>query len=351
MMDYKLWFSMVNLSDKVKIELTQEYKDCKNIFENFETIIKKNKYINNKLTEYNKFNEMNKIKLRIEYLTRNNINFINYFDEEYPQDLRNIQNPPYTLFYIGNIDLLKERKVAIVGARNCTNYGIAVTKQLTKLLNSYNISIISGGAKGIDSETHKTSVELNKSTIVVLGCGVDVIYPKSNYHLFEEIKKSGLIISEFIPGTPPNAYNFPQRNRIISALSELVLVIEASEKSGSLITANYAADQGKDVMVVPGPINSKNSLGCNKLIRDGAQILTCQNDLFTKLKLDALALKRRKTQVAKKILAIIGEEPTHFDRLLKNTNVDRMTLIKVLFEMQIENEIVSLPGNYYCKII
>ena len=232
----------------------------------------------------------------------------------------------------------------------CTQYGAQITKLLTKELISYNITIISGGAKGIDSVAHKTALEDCGNTIVVLGCGIDVVYPKQNASLFRKIEDTGLIISEFLPGTKPLPYHFPMRNRIISGLSRLVIVAEASSKSGSLITANYAAEQGKSVMAVPGSIFSKGSNGCNKLIRDGAQIFSGMEDLYSILELKIPKKEGIISPIKRKILSVIAKSPTHIDEIVEKSCIDRAALFKVLFEMQIRNEIVSLPGNYYAKI-
>jgi DNA processing protein len=216
---------------------------------------------------------------------------------------------------------------------------------------SYNITIISGGAKGIDSVAHNAVIEDSGNTIVVLGCGIDVVYPMQNKCLFREIEKKGLIVSEFLPKTPPLSFNFPRRNRIISGLSELVLVIEASEKSGSLITANYAIEQNKEVMVVPGSIFSKGSIGCNRLIRDGAQIFCSMEDLYLLLKLENHENIKILSPIKEKILKIVSDGPTHIDEIVNKAYVGREALFNILFEMQNKNEIISLPGNYYAKII
>ena len=237
-MKFKIWLLMLNINDKNKLNLLKIYHNEMEIYENLETIlIEENIKINSKEI-YDKKIALNKAEEILLYINKENIGFITINDKEYPEKLKEIEIPPYGLFYKGDINLLNTRTIAIVGSRLCTNYGIEVTKLLTKELNGYNITIVSGGAKGIDSVAHSTSVYEEGKTIVVLGCGIDVVYPYSNRFLFKDIEKSGLIISEFLPKVAPLKYNFPRRNRIISALSELVIVVEASEKSGSLITAN-----------------------------------------------------------------------------------------------------------------
>lgn len=265
--------------------------------------------------------------------------------------MRHIENPPYGLFFKGDISVLKGRKAAIIGSRLCTQYGLEITKLLTKELISFNITIISGGAKGIDSCAHRTCVENCGKTVVVLGSGIDVIYPAQNKYLFEKVIQHGLIITEFLPGTKPLKYNFPRRNRIISGLSEVVIVSEASERSGSLITAGLAAEQGKDVLAVPGSVFSKTSAGCNKLIKDGAEVFSDMGDLRTLLNLTCKEKNRIISPIKQKILSIVSDEPVHIDEIVNKTFIDREAIFNVLFDMQIKNEIISLPGNYYAKII
>lgn len=348
---YKIWFYLLKLSNDEKIKLLNMYENELNIYNKFEEIINTNSELNNKNYLYNKEHELNKNLSLIRYMLKNEIYFLTYNDEDFPEKLKNINNCPYALFYKGNVKLLKSKTVAIVGARNCTNYGMEVTKLLTKNLISYNITIISGGARGIDTCAHKNTILNKGNTIVVLGCGIDVVYPKENCSLFNEVCKNGLIISEFLPKTPPYKYNFPTRNRLISGLSDLVIVIEASEKSGSLITATYAADQSREVMVVPGNVFSDKSKGCNKLIREGAAILTSFSDVAFQLKLNSENTNNKVNKEFDKILQLIKESPMHIDEIARKSFIDRDTLFKVLFEMQIKKEIVSLPGNYYAKII
>lgn len=199
--------------------------------------------------------------------------------KEYPQNFKNIYESPKKIYLIGNKDLLYQKGIAIVGARDATQYGKKIAYNLAKELSEQNIVIISGLAIGIDSYAHKGSLE--KGTIAVLGSGIDNIYPKENLELAREIiKNKGCIISEYPLGTKPERLHFPQRNRIISGLSDGVVVIEASKKSGALITAEFALEQGKEVFAVPGDINKKQSEGTNQLIKDGAILLTSVTDIL-----------------------------------------------------------------------
>lgn len=223
-----------------------------------------------------------------------NIEKISIESKEYPNILRKIYNPPLKLYVLGDKSILNNRGIAIVGTRNCTKYGKDITLEFSQKLTQKGFNIISGLALGIDTYAHLGNVQANfkkynsniiGKTIAVLGCGIDQLYPKQNRELAKNIlKMGGCIISEYPNVTKPNKKNFPERNRIISGLAEGVIVVEAGEKSGAIITANLALEQGKEIFAVPGNINNKQSIGTNKLIRDGAHIVTEINDvLYTNL--------------------------------------------------------------------
>ena len=213
-----------------------------------------------------------------EYKTK----ILSFGDKEYPYLLKNIYDPPKKIYYKGDINLLKHNKIiAMVGCRDCTNYGKRIAFRLSYLLNKNDFIIVSGLASGIDSYSHKGSVFLKRPTIAVLGNGLDYIYPKENKALEEEIlNNGGLIISEYPNKTTPTRYTFPARNRIISGLSKGVIVVEAKEKSGSLITVDYALNQGRTVYSIPGNIDSINSIGTNQIIKEGAKIVTKLEDIL-----------------------------------------------------------------------
>jgi len=221
--------------------------------------------------DFEKYKKITK-KLKVE--------LINNQSKNYPTQLKNIPEMPYSLHLKGRSDLFKNKIVAIVGSRKSSAYGNEVAYKVGKILSNHGYTVISGLANGIDTYAHKGALEGNGSTIAVIGSGIDYIYPKENTKLFLDITKKGLIISEFYLRTKPINYNFPRRNRIISGLCDFLIVIEATHKSGSLITVNHAIKQGKDVLAVPGEIFSKTSEGTNMLIRDGAYPLISINDLY-----------------------------------------------------------------------
>ncbi len=208
------------------------------------------------------------------------IKTVTMLEDGYPEMLRLIHDPPELLYYIGDLSLASEHCVAVVGSRKATEYGKTVARRIGSAIAAHGLVHVSGMASGIDTMGHKGAVESGGKSIAVLGCGVDVCYPKGNAALKELLENEGLIISEYPPGTQPMAALFPQRNRIISGISREVVIVEAGLKSGSLITAELAIDQGRSVFAVPGNITSVYSFGTNKLIADGAEILAVIDDLF-----------------------------------------------------------------------
>lgn len=222
----------------------------------------------------------NNLEKYIEYMIKNNIYLITLFEKEYPEKLKNIYDKPVALFTVGNIELLKRTSVAIVGSRNCSEYGKYISRKFAYELAKQNICIISGLAKGIDKYSHIGALEARGNTIAVIGSGLDNVYPYENINIFERIlKNDGLIVTEYIVGTKPSKMNFPARNRIISGLSDAIAVVEAGSRSGALITADFGLDQGKEVFAVPGNINSYNSQGTNELIKQGASLITKSEDI------------------------------------------------------------------------
>lgn len=206
---------------------------------------------------------------------------ISIFDKEYPKSLKNIYDPPMKLYVMGDYSILNNFKIAVIGCRKCSKYGEMCTKYFSSNLAKKDITIISGLAKGIDSFAHNSCIDVGGKTIAVIGSGLDIIYPEENKWLYEKIVKTGgAIISEYPLGTKPLKYHFPARNRIISGLSDGVLVVEAKEKSGTLITVDFALEQGKNIFVVPGNINSLNSNGTNRLIQEGAKLVENISDIL-----------------------------------------------------------------------
>lgn len=213
------------------------------------------------------------------FCTQNGVQLVTIYAEEYPESLKHISDPPLVLYVLGKIPHYSYG-VAIVGSRDCTDYGIQVATYFSEQLARRGIPIISGGARGIDTAGHEACLKAGGKTLAVLGCGIDMVYPPENKQLFRRIASQGAVITEFAPGTPPLTYNFPARNRIVVGLAQAVLVAEARRKSGALITAHIAADEGREVYAVPGNIFSNLSLGCHDIIRKGVKPVDTVQDIL-----------------------------------------------------------------------
>ena len=283
--EYWIWLSRIEgLNPKFLNDLIEKYKEPKRIWNKTkEELIEdgiKEKYANEITNNIYREN----LDKYLKYMNENDIEIITIKDKEYPDKLKVIYDPPIVLYLKGNKKILNEKSIAIVGCRMCTKYGENIAKNLSYNLSINNINIISGLARGIDSFAHKGSLIAKGKTIAVVGCGLDRVYPEEHKALFNEIiKTNGTIVSEYIIGTKPLAKNFPRRNRIISSLSDGVLVVEAREKSGTLITVDFALEQGKNIYAVPGNIDVLNSYGTNELIKQGAKVVTSIQDILEDL--------------------------------------------------------------------
>lgn len=291
---YWIWFSLIpKLGCKRKLKLLEIYKSPEVIYKLGKEELLKVEGIGEEIAN-NIINSKNEklVEYHINYMQQNNINIIHIYEDDYPQLLREIHDSPISLYIKGNKNVLNNISIGIVGCRECTDYGKKVAKYFSYYLSKQNINIVSGLAKGVDSYAHigclsttfkKDGVKNGKDsgkTIAVIGSGLDIIYPKENVELANKIiELGGAIISEYPCGTKPDKMNFPARNRIISGLSSGIIVVEAKEKSGTLITVDFALEQGRDVFVVPGNINSANSVGTNELIKQGARLITRFEDV------------------------------------------------------------------------
>lgn len=281
-----IWFSCLDSLNPIKkYKLIKKYKEPKNIINLEEQKLKQVSF----LTENNIKNILdnqikNKLDSHIKYLKEHKIKLITINDLMYPKELKQIYDPPVVLYVVGNISILNKTGIAIVGCRDNSIYGKKIAKQFSYGLAKKGLVVISGLAKGIDSYAHQGAIMVKGETIAVLGNGLHTIYPKENEMLAKQIiQKNGCIISEYPLGVKPLAYHFPARNRIISGLSKAVLVIEAKEKSGTLITVDFALEQGKEVFCIPGNIDSIKSVGTNKLIKQGAKLVTNENEILEEI--------------------------------------------------------------------
>ncbi len=296
----------------------------------------------------------------IENINANDIKIISIKDENYPEYLKDIYDPPLILYIKGNI-YKEEKYLAVVGSRRATSYGLNMAEVVSRELSRCGITVVSGMARGIDTYAHKGVISTSGRTIAVLGCGLDIVYPYENKKLMENIVINGACVSEFLPGTKPLAGNFPARNRIISGISMGVIVIEAGERSGSLITANFALEQGREVFALPGNVNSLNSTGTNKLIKEGAKMVTSIEDIleeigayfsddkkdsFTnKLKDDKLLNGLDKDEV--KIVECLKLEPTHIDIIANKTGLNIKVVNSLVVMLELKGIIEQVPGKIY----
>ena len=283
------------------------------------------------------------------------IKLIKNTDKEYPKRLLEIENAPKELYIIGNEKLLNKKSIAIVGARNCTPYGAKCAKEFAEQISNKNICIVSGMAVGIDTFAHFGALKGIGNTIAVLGCGLNNIYPQENIELFNKIiENGGLIISEYPPETKAILSKFPYRNRIISGLSIGVLIVEARRRSGSLVSARYAKQQNKKLFSIPGNINLKTSGGTNELIKEGAKLVTCANDILTEFGLIAgNAEEEIKKSIELEFLEIynaITYMPVSTNIIAKKCNLDIAQVNQKLLLMELKGYIKSMPGDEYVRL-
>ena len=291
-------------------------------------------------------------------LGENGTTFLSYEMDSYPEQLRNIVDAPYSLYVKGKLPDFSKKRVAIVGARMCSDYGKTMAERIAEKLACCGAEVISGMARGIDAYGHIGALKAGGDTFAVLGCGVNVCYPRTNQKLYESILAQGGIISEYPPDTEPIAQLFPARNRIISALSDVVVVVEAKERSGSLITADFALEQGKDIDAVPGRSTDALSQGCNNLIRQGAGILNSVEDFAKDLelcmKVDAVQENFNKLLLEKDeslVYACLSLRPKSMEDLLKKTGFPMPQLADILQRLIQKDFITESFKNYYIRKI
>lgn len=279
-------------------------------------------------------------------------------DEEYPDSLREIFDPPFVIYCAGRPEVLKEPAVSVVGSRNPTPYGRAVAEKLAQDLAASGLVVVSGMARGIDSIAHWGALKEGK-TVAVLGSGLENIYPKENKSLFGKIAEGGAVVSEFPPDSPPLGFHFPLRNRIISGLSLAVVVVEASRKSGSLITARLGLEQNREIMAVPGNVTADLSQGANWLIKTGAKLVETWEDVIEELPclLRERFLSRKKEEkkrlpemspAEKKLFdGLKADELTHIDELVERNDVSVSEILTILLNLELKGLVHQAPGKYF----
>ncbi|MDE7079726.1 MAG: DNA-processing protein DprA [Clostridia bacterium] len=288
----------------------------------------------------------------IESMQRQGVGLITILDEDYPPRLKDIYDPPLTIYYKGERSLLNnENLLAVVGTRRVTAYGKNVMQNFIPVFIRSGLCIVSGLARGVDSIGHKMCVENNTKTIAVVANGLDICYPHENVGLQNDIINNGIVISEYPLGTKPLQFHFPERNRIISGLSKAVFIPEAGDKSGSLITADDAIDQGRDLFVVPGSIFSSQSVGCNKKIKElQATIVLEPQDVIEALGYDTKTMEKKVVQLdfeQQRLVDMMKDGKIHLYELMEKSGMNIAVISSALTRLEIMGVIRKLQGNYY----
>ena len=352
-MKYEYWFANIKeIGNKTKRQIRSKVKTAEELYNIEETALKKMEVP--KETAHKILQSVKEWKLEAEYakLTDRQVKFYTIFDKSYPCGLKEISAAPYALYVKGELPQEEQLSVAIVGARECTTYGEVMARQYAETLADAGVQIISGMARGIDGISQKSALAANGMSYAVLGSGVDLCYPREHYALYTELQKQGGVISEQPLGMQPLPQFFPARNRIISGLADVVIVIEAKEKSGSLITADMALEQGKDVYALPGPSNSILSKGCHNLIRQGAGILLSPKELLEELGI--FHKKKMKNATENEILLESPEKlvyscldfyPKSLNQMMEETGFTISAMMQIIMNLEFKGLIKELSKN------
>jgi len=353
---FYVWLSSINgVGAKTFKKLVDYFGNAENVYksslEDIKQVVNNGRVLNSiieakKIEPYKYAERLHKEKVKVLLID----------DDEYPKLLREIYDAPPVLYVKGNITESDDMSIAIVGSRNATSYGKLMSEKFSYELSKHGFTIISGMARGIDSQAHKGAIKAGGRTIAVLGCGVNIAYPEENKKLMEEIISKGAVVSEYPLDYLPVAGNFPARNRIISGLSLGVLVVEAGVKSGSLITAKFALEQGRDVFAVPGIITSAYSQGTNGLIKQGAKLVASVSDILDeynfrediKTRINERFVNTLSSE-ERKLYAIISECPRDIEEIVEITKFPISKVNYLLSSLTIKGLIVRLPGNKYEK--
>lgn len=374
---YLYWLHQVpGIGNQAILRLMQEFGSARKVYEAPEKKLLKvleQKWVNELQLTKKKYD----VEHNYDKIQKKGIRLISKGDREYPMRLRKMEWAPYLLYVIGTLPSEDVPSVAIIGARECSQYGEIIARAFAERLAEAGVNIISGMARGIDGISQKAAVEAGGNTYAVLGCGVDICYPASNQYLYEEIKKSGGVISPYLPGMQPQKTLFPYRNQIVAGLSDALLVVEARQKSGTWITVDRALEQGKDVYAVPGRLTDRLSDGCNLLIRQGAGIALSPEDILAELRVlinrqekGGMIYGREKLQSREKekkkadtengidetgLLKWLDFHPKSVDEILEAVKKEDegMTLSKLMFELIrlcMQGKAEQTCGNFFMKV-
>jgi DNA processing protein len=285
------------------------------------------------------------------------VRFVSRADKDFPYLLSEIPDPPVGLYCLGSLPDDALPKVALIGSRRCSEYGLGIARRFGAQLAQNDVVVVSGMARGIDSMAHKGALEGGGQTVAVLGCGVDICYPAENRALRDDIARSGCVVSEYPPRVAPFPSYFPARNRIISGLCRVVVVVEAGRRSGTLITVEQALDQGRDIMAVPGSIAGKYSEGTNALIKQGAELASCCEDILSMLGIHKREAPKQPAAVnriapeERAIYDVLTYEPLTFDDIIVKSDYPQQTAQYLLTMLELKGYIQKLPGMRYIRKI
>ena len=281
---------------------------------------------------------------------------VTWEDEEYPVSLKQIYDPPPLLYVLGSLNRKDEVAVAVVGSRHPTSYGKVAAERIAMGLSRRGVTVVSGLARGVDTAAHHGAIAGGGRTIGVLGCGIDIIYPPENRDLYDRVASQGAVISEFPLGTPPESDHFPIRNRVISGISRGVAVVEATLRSGSLITARFALEQGRDVYAIPGNVDSARSEGTNRLIKQGAKLVTQAEDILEEIlhlppsqPADALP-QPNLSEEETKVFATLGRDSIHIDQVISRSALSSPKVAAILLSLELAGHVKQLPGVRFAKV-
>ena len=289
-------------------------------------------------------------------LAAENITLLTWLDDNYPRRLKEIDQPPPVLYVRGEVTPADEWAVAVVGTRRITSYGRQVAEEVAVFLAGQGVTVVSGLARGVDSAAHRAALNAGGRSIAVLGSGVDRIYPPENRKLAKAMINHGALISDYPLGTQPEGINFPPRNRIISGLSLAVVIVEAGIKSGALITAEFAAEQGREVFAVPGAINAPQSMGANRLVQQGAHPLLCPEDLVEALDLEMIMQHKKARQVLPgdateaALYSVLGQQPMHIDEISRKCDMPIEQVSAALALMELKGLVRQVGGMQYVAV-
>lgn len=356
---YDFWFySLEGLIEEQRKILLGQFHTPKEIYnvpiEKIEEIITPGDWVLKHI-----YNSRNTLKLQREYDTmqKKGIRFVSCKDWEYPEKLKNIKDMPGGLFVRGELPDIKEKSVAVIGARECSHYGKFMAEKIGVALAEWGVPLISGMARGIDGYAQMAAIEKGGKSFGVLGCGIDICYPRENYNLYELLAQHGGILSEYRVGTPAMGRNFPRRNRIISGLADVIIVVEAKKRSGTSITVSYALEQGKEVMAVPGRVTDCLSEGCNYLISQGAYPINSIEEMIEDLGFSYKKIKKNnknvknplesETDLVYALLDFVPKTATMIGKELREKNMEKLN--SLLFDLEMEDKIEQVTTGYYVR--